>query len=272
MDLCGPMRVESFNGKRYVLVIVDDYSRYTWTHFLRPKDEPPEVLIDFLKLVQRGLHAHKGLNTKRQTASEPTDQYGRPCRKTEHSTFVKTARTMPSVTKVPLFFWAEAIATTCFTQNHSLIIPRHEKTPTTSSYEPRKPLLLRVFYTKSRAYKVYKKGTRVISETIMVNCAEMLIMASDTSVLTTFLNVRHRNLNKQCIIGNPSQSIRTRRQLETDGEMCMFALTMSRTESKNIKEVMADFAWIEVMQEELHQFDRLDVWQLVDRPLCRKCH
>ncbi|GKG21766.1 retrovirus-related pol polyprotein from transposon TNT 1-94, partial [Tanacetum coccineum] len=35
MDLCGPMRVESFNGKKYVLVIIDDYSRYTWTHFLK---------------------------------------------------------------------------------------------------------------------------------------------------------------------------------------------------------------------------------------------
>ncbi|GJR25975.1 retrovirus-related pol polyprotein from transposon TNT 1-94 [Tanacetum coccineum] len=57
MDLCGPMRVESINGKKYALVIVDDYSRYTWTHFLRSKDETPEVLIDFLKLVQRGLHA-----------------------------------------------------------------------------------------------------------------------------------------------------------------------------------------------------------------------
>ncbi|GJY84247.1 hypothetical protein Tco_0497623 [Tanacetum coccineum] len=40
------------------------------------------------------------------------------------------------------------------------------------------------------------------------------------------------------VIGNPSQSIRTRRQLETDGEMCMFALTVSRTEPKNIKEAM----------------------------------
>nr|GFA91843.1 hypothetical protein [Tanacetum cinerariifolium] len=47
------------------------------------------------------------------------------------------------------------------------------------------------------------------------------------------------------VIGNPSQSVRTRRQLESDAEMCMFALT-----------------------EELHQFDRLDVWELVDRPLC----
>nr|GEV92705.1 Gag-Pol polyprotein [Tanacetum cinerariifolium] len=70
------------------------------------------------------------------------------------------------------------------------------------------------------------------------------------------------------VIGNPSQSVRTRRQLESDAEMCMFALTVSRTEPKNIKEAMADSAWIESMQEELHQFDRLDVWELVDRPLC----
>nr|GEX27327.1 hypothetical protein [Tanacetum cinerariifolium] len=48
------------------------------------------------------------------------------------------------------------------------------------------------------------------------------------------------------VIGNPSHSVRTRRQLESDGEMCMFALT-----------------------EELHQFDRLEVWELVDRPLCK---
>nr|GEY22361.1 Gag-Pol polyprotein [Tanacetum cinerariifolium] len=70
------------------------------------------------------------------------------------------------------------------------------------------------------------------------------------------------------VIGNPSQSIRTRRQLESDAEMCMFALTVSRTEPKNIKEAMADSAWIESMQEELHKFDRLDVWELVERPLC----
>nr|GFA42522.1 retrovirus-related Pol polyprotein from transposon TNT 1-94 [Tanacetum cinerariifolium] len=57
MDLCGPMRVASINGKRYVLVIVDDYSRYTWTYFLRSKDETPKVLINFLRLGQRGLQA-----------------------------------------------------------------------------------------------------------------------------------------------------------------------------------------------------------------------
>nr|GEW92215.1 hypothetical protein [Tanacetum cinerariifolium] len=114
MDLCGPMCVPSINRKRYVLVIVDDYSRYTWTHFLRSKDETPEVLIDFLRLVQRGLQAQVRVN----------DVVER-----QNRTLVEAARTMLSAAKVPLLFWAEAIATACFTQNRSLVIPRHEKTP-----------------------------------------------------------------------------------------------------------------------------------------------
>ncbi|GJV50880.1 retrovirus-related pol polyprotein from transposon TNT 1-94 [Tanacetum coccineum] len=44
-------------------------------------------------------------------------------------TLVEVARTMLSANKLPLFFWAEAIATACFTQNRSLVIPRQEKTP-----------------------------------------------------------------------------------------------------------------------------------------------
>ncbi|GJV01909.1 retrovirus-related pol polyprotein from transposon TNT 1-94 [Tanacetum coccineum] len=47
MDLCGPMRVESINGKKYIPVIIDDYSRYTWTRFLRSKDETPEGVVLF---------------------------------------------------------------------------------------------------------------------------------------------------------------------------------------------------------------------------------
>ncbi|GKC97581.1 gag-pol polyprotein [Tanacetum coccineum] len=48
--------------------------------------------------------------------------------------------------------------------------------------------------------------------------------------------------------------------------MCMFALTVSTAEPKTIKEAIADSTWIEAMQEELHQFDRLQVWELVDKP------
>ncbi|GJZ17818.1 retrovirus-related pol polyprotein from transposon TNT 1-94 [Tanacetum coccineum] len=157
MDLCGPMRVESINGKKYVLVIVDDYSRYTWTHFLRSKDETPGVLIDFLTLVQRGLHAQvttvrtdkgteflnktlhayfakEGIRHETSTARTP-EQNGVVERR--NRTLVEAARTMLSAAKVPLFFWAEAIATlwaeaivtACFTQNRSLVILRNKKTP-----------------------------------------------------------------------------------------------------------------------------------------------
>nr|GFC76493.1 putative ribonuclease H-like domain-containing protein [Tanacetum cinerariifolium] len=123
--------------------------RYTWTHFLRSKDETPEVLIDFLRLVQRGLHAQVRIvrTDKRteflnqtlhayfasegilhQTSVARTHEQNGIVERQNH-TLVEAARTMLSATKVPLLFWVEAIATTCFTQNRFPVIPHHEKTP-----------------------------------------------------------------------------------------------------------------------------------------------
>nr|GEU78427.1 integrase, catalytic region, zinc finger, CCHC-type, peptidase aspartic, catalytic [Tanacetum cinerariifolium] len=70
--------------------------------------------------------------------------------------------------------------------------------------------------------------------------------------------------NIEQVCGNPSKPVQTRRQLATDLEMCMFALTVSTAELKNINEAMVDSTWIESMQEELHQFDRLQLhaWKL----------
>ncbi|GJX67798.1 copia protein [Tanacetum coccineum] len=61
------------------------------------------------------------------------------------------------------------------------------------------------------------------------------------------------------VIGEPSRPVLTRNQLRSDGDMCMYALTVSTVEPKNVKEAMTDPAWIESMQEELLQFKRLDV-------------
>nr|GEY99225.1 hypothetical protein [Tanacetum cinerariifolium] len=114
-----------------------------------------------------------------------------------------------------------------------------------------------------------------IFSTSIQDQGEMLSRHVDSSNMHTFYQRCPSELHwtkdhpLEQVIGNPpSQSVRTRRQLESDAEMCMFALTVSQTEPKNIKEAMADSASIESMQEELHQFDRLDVWELVDRPLC----
>ncbi|GJT08915.1 retrovirus-related pol polyprotein from transposon TNT 1-94 [Tanacetum coccineum] len=52
MDLCGPMRVASINGKKYILVIVNDYSRYTWVYILHSKDKTPENIKKFIAQAQ----------------------------------------------------------------------------------------------------------------------------------------------------------------------------------------------------------------------------
>ncbi|GJR91253.1 retrovirus-related pol polyprotein from transposon TNT 1-94 [Tanacetum coccineum] len=57
MDLCGPMCVESINGKKYIVVIIDDYTRFTWVKFLTSKDEAPEFIIKYLKQIQVRMNA-----------------------------------------------------------------------------------------------------------------------------------------------------------------------------------------------------------------------
>nr|GEU54436.1 hypothetical protein [Tanacetum cinerariifolium] len=68
------------------------------------------------------------------------------------------------------------------------------------------------------------------------------------------------------VIGEPSRPVLTRNQLKTNGDMCIYALTVSIIEPKTVKEALIDPALIESMQEELHQFIRLDVWELVPSP------
>ncbi|GJT78542.1 hypothetical protein Tco_1045267 [Tanacetum coccineum] len=72
------------------------------------------------------------------------------------------------------------------------------------------------------------------------------------------------------VIGDPSKPVQTRNILRTDAKLCMYALTVSLTEPKNIKEAMLDHSWIESMQDELNQFKRLDVWELVPLPKRKK--
>nr|GEY06733.1 Gag-Pol polyprotein [Tanacetum cinerariifolium] len=68
------------------------------------------------------------------------------------------------------------------------------------------------------------------------------------------------------VIGEPSRPVVTRNQLRSDGDMCMYVLSVSSMKQKNVKEAMTDSAWIDSMQEELLQFKRLDVWVLVPAP------
>ncbi|GJU12628.1 retrovirus-related pol polyprotein from transposon TNT 1-94 [Tanacetum coccineum] len=68
------------------------------------------------------------------------------------------------------------------------------------------------------------------------------------------------------IIGDPSKLVSTRRQLSTDALWCYFNAFLAKEEPKNYKEAMEESCWIEAMQEEIHEFERLKVWELVPRP------
>ncbi|GJY00029.1 retrovirus-related pol polyprotein from transposon TNT 1-94 [Tanacetum coccineum] len=81
MDLCGPMHVASINGKRYILVIVDDYSRFTWVRFLRSKDKAPDAIIKCIKNIQvnatvRNVRTYNGTEFVNQTLREFYENVG----------------------------------------------------------------------------------------------------------------------------------------------------------------------------------------------------
>ncbi|GJT67124.1 retrovirus-related pol polyprotein from transposon TNT 1-94 [Tanacetum coccineum] len=137
MDLSGPMRVESIHGKKYILVIVDDFSRFTWVKFLRSKDETPEFIIKFLKKVQVALNAtvrnirtdngtefvnqslrsyYEDVGITHQTSVARTPQQNDVVER-QNRTLVEAARTMWIFSKAPLFLWAESVATAFYTQN-----------------------------------------------------------------------------------------------------------------------------------------------------------
>nr|GEW50206.1 hypothetical protein [Tanacetum cinerariifolium] len=159
MDLCGPMRVASVNEKKYILVIVNDYSRFTWVKCLRSEDEAPYFIIKFLKMIQ-----------------------------------------------------AEAVATTCYTQNHSIIRLRHGKTPyellhgklpdlsffhifgalcyptndseNLGKLQSKADIGIFIGYAPTKkTFQIYNRRTRRIIKTIHVDFDELTPMASEHSSL-----------------------------------------------------------------------------------------
>ncbi|GKC20363.1 retrovirus-related pol polyprotein from transposon TNT 1-94 [Tanacetum coccineum] len=120
IDLCGPMRVANVNGKKYILVIVDDYSRFTWVKCLRTDNK-----AEFVNQTLREYYEKVGISHETSIArsSQQNGVVERPNR-----TLIEAARTMLIYAKASLFLWEEAVATACYTQNLSIIHLHHGKT------------------------------------------------------------------------------------------------------------------------------------------------
>nr|GFA78117.1 hypothetical protein [Tanacetum cinerariifolium] len=203
-------------------------------------------------------------------------------------TLVEATRTMLIFSRAPFFLWAEAIATACFTQNRSIVHCHFNKTPYELINE-RKPDIsfLHVFralcYPKNDREDIGKLGakgdigffigyllTPVLLEFQKPELQSMtsgqissgLDLTYAPSTITTQqptegeLDLLFEAMYDDYIGGQPSATPRTvpdaqAHQLRSGGDMCMYALTVSTMEPKNVKEAMIDPAWIESMQEEL---------------------
>nr|GFB12776.1 putative ribonuclease H-like domain-containing protein [Tanacetum cinerariifolium] len=116
MDLCGPMRIASIIGKRYVLVIVDDYSRYTWSPVIIIRTDNG---IEFKNQVLKEYFDTVGISHQMSSVRTP-QQNGVVERR--NRTLVEAARTMLIFSRAPLFLWAEAIATAVYNRKTKKII------------------------------------------------------------------------------------------------------------------------------------------------------
>nr|GEY86057.1 integrase, catalytic region, zinc finger, CCHC-type, peptidase aspartic, catalytic [Tanacetum cinerariifolium] len=368
MNLCGPMRVQTINGKKHILVIVDDYSRFTWVKFLRSKDETPEVIIKFITQIQVGLNktiryvrTGNGTEFVNHTLTEYYERIGIFHQKTvprtpqqngvveiRNRTLVGAAWTMMIFSKAPMFLWAEAVATAvfgalCYPTNDSEDLGKLQPTTDTrifAGYAPSK-----------KGYRIYNKRTQRIMETIHVQFdklteqmapvhleldilfqpmfdeyleplradrlvppaqAEQAPVNSDGTPSSTtidqdaptpsispsssalqshslhqgvatepnymedhtiapvdynpFVNSKDHPLDN--VIGNPSRSVSTRKQLATDALWCLYSSVLLKVEPKNFKATITEDCWFQAMQDEIYEFDRLQVLELVTQPDC----
>ncbi|GJW39595.1 retrovirus-related pol polyprotein from transposon TNT 1-94 [Tanacetum coccineum] len=369
IDLCGPMKVVSINGKKYILVIVDDYSLYTWVYFLHTKDEAPDMIIDFIYQVQMNLKAQiltirtdNGTEFKNEKLRAFYAKLG-----IVHKTSI--ARRKPNIQYFHVF--------------GSLCYPTNDRDDL-GKMKPKADIGIFIGYSESsREFRIYNRGTKKIMEKIHVKFDELTTMASEcnnsepetnctnfqdssedsqsvpsktyldnlfgplykeyysTSSLEVSDNSAANTLDNENtsssssivveedeapqIVSSSAEQIANEPNspvlnenvndlvqediAEFDGNMYYNApqtpmfeeaessstyhdpsnmhefhqkhrssdkwtknhlieqVIVSTIEPKNIKEAMLDHRWIESMQDELNQFKRLDVWELVECPI-----
>nr|GFB58139.1 hypothetical protein [Tanacetum cinerariifolium] len=173
MDLCGPMRVESVNGKKYILIIVDDNSRFTWVKCLRSKDEAPDFIIKFLKMIQvrlkvpvRSIRTDNGTEFVNQTLREYYEQVS-----ISHETSVSRSPQQNSVVERHNRTLIEA------TRTMALCYPKNDREDIGKLGAKGDIGFFIGYSADSCAYRVYNRRRKKIMETINVSFDELSAMA-----------------------------------------------------------------------------------------------
>nr|GEZ77764.1 retrotransposon protein, putative, Ty1-copia subclass [Tanacetum cinerariifolium] len=248
MNLYGPMRVESVNGKKYILVIVDDYSRFTWVKYLRSKDEALNFIIKFLKMIQV---RHKVPVHRIQTDNR-ADFVNQTLRKyyeqadigffivyapTKKAFRIYNRRTRRIIETIHVDF-DELTAMT--SEKISSRPALHEMTPATIS----SGLLTTPSPSKSQT----------TPET------QPPVSPHDVEEDNHDIEVAHMG-NDPLFVNSLDQFPQDRNYMSK-----LFTATdafLTSMEPKAYKDALTQSCWIEAMQEELNEFKQLEVWELI---------
>ncbi|KAK1662375.1 hypothetical protein QYE76_050534 [Lolium multiflorum] len=296
VDLFGPVTHASLGAKKHCLVIVDDYSRYTWVYFLKTKDETQQIFIDFATEVQRqhnllimAIRSDNGSEFKNYTlndflsdegirhqysAAYTPQQNGVAERK--NRTLMDMARSMMAEYKSRYNFWAEAISTACHSSNRLYLRKGLNKTP----YEILTGNKPNISYFKVFGYQAHEDEHSQEIEEAQIEGQDgdpndqvdqvtpprpkrtkEEIEARRLARRDRTLEIRGHTHDK--VLGDVRAKVSTRRQLANFSNHHAY---ISVVEPKKVFEALEDSDWVEAMHEELNNFKRNKVWTLVEKP------
>nr|GEX61834.1 retrovirus-related Pol polyprotein from transposon TNT 1-94 [Tanacetum cinerariifolium] len=345
MDLYGPMRVKSVNGKKYIFVIVNDYSRFTWVKCLRSKDEAPYFIIKFLKLIQvrlkvpvRRIRTDNGTEFVNQTMREYYERVGISHEKlVAHSpqqdgvverrnrTLIKAGRTIsgpvlyemtpaiissgpvPKPTSstpfVPpsrnewdllfqLLFDKLYAPTPSVDPPAPVIAPLAEVIPSkhAESTETQPPVLPNDVKEDNHDVEednhdieVAYMGNDLLFGMPIPNVASDQSSSTISSHTIMHLDYQIPQHNRKWtkdhpldnIIGQLTRPVSTRLQLHEQALFCYYDAFLTSVEPKTYKDALTQSCWIEAMQEELNEFERLEKYNFkscdpMDTPMVEK--
>nr|GEY84977.1 integrase, catalytic region, zinc finger, CCHC-type, peptidase aspartic, catalytic [Tanacetum cinerariifolium] len=245
---------------------------------------------EFVNQTLREYYEQVGISHETSVARSP-QQNGVVERR--NCTLIKAARTMLIYARAPLFLWVKAFATACFTQNRAIIRLHYGKTPYKLLHDKLHDLsYFHVFGTlcyptndSENLGKLQPKADLALE--VVAPIAEVVApeLAASTGLLPQLqltkmhhhqvTLIQHPKLNLlkwtkdhplENIIGELARPISTRLQLHEQSLLCYYGALLTSVEPKTYKDALTQSCCIKAMQEELNEFERLEVWELVPRP------
>nr|GEY36158.1 hypothetical protein [Tanacetum cinerariifolium] len=274
MDLYGPMRIESINKKKYILVIVDDYTRFGWralnatVRYIRTDNGTEFVsktLTEFFESVSITHNTSVPRSPQQNGLKAKADTYGYLCWICTHQEGVpnfqqKNSTGLKTNTMAPMHNGAgPEISALQSGRTRSELV----NDPTTPSVPPSTKQLEELFQPLFVDDEEFPPAVQKPSVRVNAAQAPKIATGSPSTSIITESAPATKDHPLENVIGDLHHPVSTRQQIETDAMWCFFNEFLTHVEPKNYKQALEHSCWIKAMQDEIHEFKRLNVWLLV---------